>query len=107
MKVGSEGTATTRSKSSLQFMGNLEVLFLVALMLGIYRSSSLPALPLVLVLFKITPPLIVLLQFLQNLPSSLIVISNSEPTFIFDCYFKLICARPLPTYGVPGGMSNF
>jgi hypothetical protein len=25
----------------------------------------------------------------------------------FDCYFKLICARPLPTYGVPGGMSNF
>jgi hypothetical protein len=31
----------------------------------------------------------------------------SEPTFIFDCYFKLICARPLPTYGVPGGMSNF
>jgi hypothetical protein len=21
---------------------------------------------------------------------------NAEPHFIFDCYFKLICARPMP-----------
>jgi membrane protein required for beta-lactamase induction len=47
---------------------------LVALTLGIYRSSLLPALLLVLVLFKITLLLIVLSLFLANLPLFLIVI---------------------------------
>jgi hypothetical protein len=48
------------------------------------------------------------LGFIQDQPPfDRVVAVPSEPTFIFDCYFKLICARPLPTYGVPGGMSNF
>jgi hypothetical protein len=48
------------------------------------------------------------LGFVQDQPPfDRVVAVPSEPTFIFDCYFKLICARPLPTYGVPGGMSNF
>ncbi|QCQ85004.1 major capsid protein [Blackfly microvirus SF02] len=30
-----------------------------------------------------------------------------EPQFIFDSYFKLRCARPMPLYGVPGLIDHF
>jgi hypothetical protein len=60
------------SKRLLKSM-NFGVLRLVALMLGIYHSSSLPALRLVLVLFRTNPRLTASSLFLQSLPSSLIV----------------------------------
>lgn len=31
----------------------------------------------------------------------------SEPDFIFDAYFNLRCARPMPLYGVPGNIDRF
>jgi hypothetical protein len=31
----------------------------------------------------------------------------SEPHFIFDSYFSLKCARPMPLYGVPGNLDHF
>jgi len=31
----------------------------------------------------------------------------SEPDFIFDAYFQLRCARPMPLYGVPGLIDHF
>ena len=31
----------------------------------------------------------------------------SEPHFIVDTYNRLICARPMPTYGVPGMIDHF
>jgi len=31
----------------------------------------------------------------------------TEPQFIFDSYFKLRCARPMPLYGVPGLIDHF
>jgi hypothetical protein len=31
----------------------------------------------------------------------------SEPQFIFDSYFDLKCARPMPLYGVPGNLDHF
>jgi hypothetical protein len=31
----------------------------------------------------------------------------SEPHFIVDIYFKMICARPMPLYGVPGNLDRF
>ncbi len=31
----------------------------------------------------------------------------AEPHFLFDSYFKLKCARPMPTYGVPGYIDHF
>lgn len=30
-----------------------------------------------------------------------------EPQFIFDSYFKLRCARPMPMYGIPGLIDHF
>jgi len=31
----------------------------------------------------------------------------TEPHFLFDSYFKMHCARPMPVYGVPGMMDHF
>ena len=31
----------------------------------------------------------------------------TEPHFIFDAYFDLKCARPMPLYGVPGNLDHF
>jgi len=38
----------------------------------------------------------------EDVPIDRVIAVPSEPHFIFDSYFKLICARPLPMYGQPG-----
>jgi len=40
-------------------------------------------------------------------PIDRILAVPSEPHFLFDAYFDLRCARPLPTYGVPGLIDHF
>jgi hypothetical protein len=32
---------------------------------------------------------------------------STEPHFIFDAFFDMKCARPLPLYGVPGNLDHF
>lgn len=32
---------------------------------------------------------------------------TDEPDFLLDCFFKLTCARPMPTYSVPGLIDHF
>lgn len=47
-------------------------------------------------------------QFIEdNPPVERVIAVPSEPHFIFDSYIKLICARPMPTYGVPGYIDHF
>lgn len=43
----------------------------------------------------------------EHPPFDRVVAVPSEPTFIFDSYFKVRCARPMPVYGVPGMMDHF
>ena len=38
----------------------------------------------------------------EDVPIDRVIAVPSEPHFIFDSYFKLTCARPLPMYGQPG-----
>lgn len=46
--------------------------------------------------------------FIQETPPmDRILAIPSEPDFIFDSYFKLRCARPMPLYGVPGMIDRF
>lgn len=46
--------------------------------------------------------------FIQdNPPLDRVVAVPSEPKFIFDGYFKMRCARPMPLYGVPGLIDHF
>ncbi|AXL15148.1 major capsid protein [Microviridae sp.] len=43
----------------------------------------------------------------DNPPVSRVVSVSSEPEFIFDSYFSLRCARPMPMFGVPGLIDHF
>jgi len=43
----------------------------------------------------------------ENPPISRVVAVPSEPELIFDGYLDLICARPLPTYSIPGFIDHF
>jgi hypothetical protein len=43
----------------------------------------------------------------ENPPISRVVAVTSEPEFLFDSYFDLKCARPMPVYSVPGMIDHF
>ncbi|WNK14188.1 MAG: major capsid protein [Microvirus sp.] len=43
----------------------------------------------------------------DNPPLQRVLAVLDEPQFIFDSYFKLRCARPMPMYGVPGLIDHF
>ncbi|AXH74609.1 MAG: major capsid protein [Microviridae sp.] len=46
--------------------------------------------------------------FIQdNPPIARVVAVPTEPNFIWDSYFQLRCARPMPVYGVPGLIDHF
>nr|WAE43788.1 MAG: major capsid protein [Microviridae sp.] len=46
--------------------------------------------------------------FIQETPPvDRVVAVNTEPQFFFDSYFDLKCARPMPTYSVPGLIDHF
>jgi len=43
----------------------------------------------------------------DNPPIDRIIAVPSEPHFLFDGYFNMRCARPMPIYGVPGLIDHF
>lgn len=43
----------------------------------------------------------------EDVPMERVIAVPSEPHFLFDAYFKLRCARPMPLYGVPGNIDRF
>jgi len=43
----------------------------------------------------------------ENPPVDRVTAVTSYPNLILDMYFKLKCARPMPTYGVPGLIDHF
>lgn len=57
--------------------------------------------------FGSTRPLLNSSFIVDNPPFARVVAVPSEPTFIFDCWFNLRCARPMPVYGVPGLIDHF
>lgn len=47
-------------------------------------------------------------NFIQdNPPLDRVIAVSTQPHFYFDSYFRYRCARPLPTYGVPGLIDHF
>ena len=47
-------------------------------------------------------------QFIEeDPPIDRVIAVPDEPHFLFDSYFKLTCARPMPVYGVPGLIDHF
>lgn len=47
-------------------------------------------------------------EFIEDKPQmSRVLAVATEPEFIFDAFFKLRCARPMPLYGIPGMVDHF
>jgi hypothetical protein len=47
-------------------------------------------------------------EFIQDIPPvNRVVAVQNEPQFIFDAYFKMKCARPMPVYSVPSLVDHF
>jgi len=43
----------------------------------------------------------------ENPPVDRVIAVNTEPHFIYDSYFNMKCARPMPVYSVPGLIDHF
>lgn len=43
----------------------------------------------------------------EQVPLDRCIAVQDEPHFLFDAFFKLKCARPMPLYGVPGNIDHF
>jgi len=43
----------------------------------------------------------------EDPPVDRVIAVQDEPHFLFDSYFQLRCARPMPLYGVPGLIDHF
>lgn len=43
----------------------------------------------------------------ENPPIDRVIAVATEPHFLFDAYFQMRCARPMPMYGVPGLIDHF
>lgn len=43
----------------------------------------------------------------ENPPVDRVVATPDEPDFLYDAFFDLTCARPMPMYGVPGLIDHF
>lgn len=47
-------------------------------------------------------------EFIQeDPPLDRVIAVQTEPHFLFDSFFKVKCARPMPLYGVPGFIDHF
>ena len=54
-----------------------------------------------------TPPALNATFIEENPPVARVIAVPSEPHCLFDGYFDLRCARPMPVYGVPGLIDHF
>jgi len=43
----------------------------------------------------------------EDPPVPRVIATPEEPQFLFDSFFKVICARPMPVYSVPGLVDHF
>ena len=43
----------------------------------------------------------------EDPPIDRVIATPTEPHFLFDAYFSMKCARPMPTYSVPGLIDHF
>lgn len=54
-----------------------------------------------------TPPTLDDAFIQENPPIDRVIAVDTEPHFLFDSYFKMHCARPMPIFGVPGLIDHF
>jgi len=75
---------------------------------GLFRSSAAQSLDAWHLSQEFATPPVLDAAFIQeNPPVDRVVAVTDEPQFLFDAYFSMRCARPMPVYGVPGLIDHF
>lgn len=75
---------------------------------GLFRSSHPQSLDAWHLSQELTAPATLNAAFIvDDPPIDRVIAVDTEPHFLFDAYFKLRCARPMPLYGVPGMIDHF
>lgn len=75
---------------------------------GLFRSTAAGTLDSWHLADKFTAAPVLGATFIQeDPPVDRVIAVPSEPHFLFDSVFRMICARPMPVYGVPGLIDHF
>jgi hypothetical protein len=79
-----------------------------SLITGLFRSTALTSLDVWhLAQDFATLPVLDKTFIEEDPPIDRVIAVQDEPHFLFDAYFRLNCARPMPLYGVPGMIDHF
>jgi hypothetical protein len=75
---------------------------------GLFRSTAAGTLDIWHLAQKFTTLPALNSTFIVDIPPiSRVIAVPSQPEFMFDAYFQLKCARPMPVYSVPGMIDHF
>lgn len=79
-----------------------------SLVTGLFRSDASGTLDAWHLAQELTSPIELDATFIQeDPPIDRVIAVPSQPHFLFDSYFSLRCARPMPLFGVPGLIDHF
>lgn len=85
-----------------------ELRYKPSMITGVLRSTAASTLEIWHLSQKFTSAPTLNQAFIEETPPmSRVVAVASQPNFIFDSFFRMRCARPMPVYGVPGMMDRF
>lgn len=75
---------------------------------GLFRSAAPETLDFWHLAQDFATPPVLNEEFIEDAPPiDRIIAVQDEPHFLFDAYFRMQCARPMPLYGVPGMIDHF
>ena len=75
---------------------------------GLFRSTAAGTLDVWHLAQKFTALPTLNTTFIKDTPPiDRVIAVPAEPHFLFDSYFQLKCARPMPVFGVPGLIDHF
>ena len=102
------GTVTTDNDTFGYQERYAEYRYKPSLITGIMRSTAANTIDIWHLAQKFTSLPTLGSTFIQESPPvDRVVAVNTEPQILFDAYFKLICARPMPVVSVPGLIDHF
>lgn len=102
------GTVTTDADTFGYQERYAEYRYKPSLITGIFRSTAASTYDLWHLAQKFTSLPTLGSTFIQESPPvDRVVAVNTEPQILFDSYFKLVCARPMPVNSVPGMIDHF
>lgn len=78
-----------------------------SLITGLFRTNATGTLDSWHLSQDLSSPALNATFIVENPPTTRVKATAGDPDFIMDCFINLKCARPMPTYSVPGFIDHF